>query len=285
MRVTGAHHLPAVGAGLAFAITARRGRTPNLAAMEIGAHVPTGTPLDEAASRDADIVQVFLSNPQQWKAPKEREDAAALAASDVGIYVHAPYLINVVSPNNRVRIPSRKSLQQTCDAAASVGARGVVVHGGHLTDAEESLEVGFERWRKALESIDSDVPVLIENTAGGDRAMARRFDVLAMLWDEIGDLSPGFCLDTCHAWAGGEPLDEVVERTVAITGAIDLIHFNDSRDAFDSRRDRHANLGDGEIPEEDLVGVLTSTDAPIVVETPGGAEEQAADIAWLRSHL
>ncbi|UCG39892.1 MAG: deoxyribonuclease IV, partial [Acidimicrobiia bacterium] len=203
--------------------------------MEIGAHVPTAHPLDEAASRDADIVQVFLSNPQQWRAPKEREDAAELAASDVGIYVHAPYLINVVSPNNRVRIPSRKSLQQTCDAAAAVDARGVVVHGGHLTDEEEPLEVGFERWRKALESLDTEVPVLIENTAGGDRAMARRFDVLAMLWDEIGDLSPGFCLDTCHAWAGGEPLDEVVERTVAITGAIDLIHFNDSRDAFDSR--------------------------------------------------
>jgi deoxyribonuclease-4 len=253
--------------------------------MEIGAHVPTAHPLDEAASRDADIVQVFLSNPQQWRAPKEREDAAELAASDIGIYVHAPYLINVVSPNNRVRIPSRKSLQQTCDAAAAVGARGVVVHGGHLTDAEEPLEVGFERWRKALESLDTEVPVLIENTAGGDRAMARRFDVLAMLWDEIGDLSPGFCLDTCHAWAGGEPLDEVVERTVAITGAIDLVHFNDSRDAFDSRRDRHANLGDGEIPEEELIGVLTATDAPIVVETPGGAEEQAADIAWLRSHL
>ncbi|NND84723.1 MAG: deoxyribonuclease IV [Acidimicrobiia bacterium] len=253
--------------------------------MEIGAHVPSADPLDEAATRNADIVQVFLGNPQQWRAPKEREDAEALMSSEVGIYVHAPYLINVVSPNNRVRIPSRKSLQQTCDAAASVGARGVIVHGGHLTDAEEPLEVGFERWRKALESLDTDVPVLIENTAGGDRAMARRFDVLAMLWDEIGDLSPGFCLDTCHAWAGGEPLDEVVERTVAITGAIDLIHFNDSRDAFDSHRDRHANLGDGEIPEDELVGVLTSTDAPIVVETPGGAEEQAADIAWLRDRL
>ncbi len=253
--------------------------------MEIGAHVPSADPLGEAAQRDADIVQVFLSNPQQWKAPKERDDAAELAGADVGLYVHAPYLINVVSPNNRVRIPSRKSLQQTCEAAASVGARGVVVHGGHLTDESEPLEVGFERWRKALEALDTDVPVLIENTAGGDRAMARRLDVLAMLWDEIGDLSPAFCLDTCHAWAGGEPLDEVVERTIAITGSIDLVHFNDSRDAFDSRRDRHANLGEGEIPEDQLAGVLRTANAPIVVETPGGGEEQAADIAWLRERL
>lgn len=253
--------------------------------MEIGAHVPSADPLGEATRRDADVVQVFLSNPQQWKAPREREDAAELAASGTGIYVHAPYLINVVSPNNRVRIPSRKALQQTCEAAATVGARGVVVHGGHLTDADEPLEVGFGRWRKALESLETDVPVLIENTAGGDRAMARRFDVLAKLWDEIGDLSPGFCLDTCHAWAGGEPMDEVVERAVAITGAIDLVHFNDSRDAFDSHRDRHANLGDGEIPEEQLIAVLRSAEAPVVVETPGGAEEQAADIAWLRARL
>ena len=96
--------------------------------MEIGAHVPSADPLGEAAQRNADIVQVFLSNPQQWKAPKERDDAAELAGADVGIYVHAPYLINVVSPNNRVRIPSRKSLQQTCEAAASVGARKQACH-------------------------------------------------------------------------------------------------------------------------------------------------------------
>ncbi len=253
--------------------------------MEIGAHVPTATPLAEAAAREADIVQVFLSNPQSWKAPLVRGDASELAASDIGIYVHAPYLINVVSPNNRVRIPSRTSLQVTCDAAAAIGARGVIVHGGHLTDEAEPIEVGFTRWRKALESIDSEVPVLIENTAGGDRAMARRFDVLAQLWDEIGDLDPGFCLDTCHAWAGGEPLDELVERTVAITGAIDLVHFNDSRDEFDSRRDRHANLGDGLIPEDQLTRILRSVEAPIVVETPGEAEDQAADIAWLRERL
>lgn len=253
--------------------------------MEIGAHVPSADPLAEAADRNADIVQVFLSSPQTWQTPKDRVDAATLATSTIGIYVHAPYLINLVSPNNRVRIPSRKALQVTCDAARAIRARGVVVHGGHLTDYTEPLEEGFTRWRKALEAIETDVPILIENTAGGDRAMARRFDALARLWDEIGDLGPGFCLDTCHAWAGGEPLDGIIERVTTITGAIDLIHFNDSRDGFDSRRDRHANLGDGFIPEEELVHLLRSADAPIVVETPGGAERQAADIAWLRARL
>ncbi len=253
--------------------------------MEIGAHVPSASFLEEAAARDAEIVQVFLSSPQSWKPPAPRDDADAILSSGIGVYVHAPYLINVVSPNNRVRIPSRKSLQDTCDAAAAIGARGVIVHGGHLTDDAEPDTVGFERWRKALESIDSDVPILIENTAGGDRAMARRFDVMERLWEEIGDLGPGFCLDTCHAWAGGEPLDDVVERANAITGGIDLIHFNDSRDEFDSRRDRHANLGDGLIPVDHLDAVLRAATAPLIVETPGGSAEQAADIAWMRARV
>ncbi len=250
----------------------------------IGAHVASARPLEEAAARDADLVQVFLSNPQSWKAPLPREDATALRASAVPIYVHAPYLINVVSENNRVRIPSRKILQQTCDAAAEIGAAAVVVHGGHVTGGGE-VEEAFGRWRKALQLLDTEVPVLIENTASGDKAVARKVDTVARLWQEIGDLGPGFVLDTCHAWAGGEPLEGLVERIMAATGRIDLVHCNDSRDPFDSRRDRHANLGEGEIPPELIVRVVREAGAPVVVETPGGATEQAADIAWLRRRL
>jgi len=250
----------------------------------IGAHVATARPLAEAAQRDADLVQVFLSNPQSWKKPIPRDDAAELRASPMPIYVHAPYLINVVSDNNRVRIPSRKILQETCDAAAEIGAAGVVVHGGHVT-GEGDVEEAFGRWRKALESLDTDVPVLIENTASGDRAVARRIETLTRLWEEIGDLGPGFVLDTCHAWAGGEPLEGLVERILEATGRIDLIHCNDSRDPFDSRRDRHANLGAGQIPPDLIVRVVREAGAPVVVETPGGPTEQAADIAWLRERL
>ncbi len=250
----------------------------------IGAHVATARPLAEAAQRDADLVQVFLSNPQSWKKPIPRDDAAELRASPMPIYVHAPYLINVVSDNNRVRIPSRKILQETCDAAAEIGAAGVVVHGGHVT-GEGDVEEAFGRWRKALESLDTDVPVLIENTASGDRAVARRIETLTRLWQEIGDLGPGFVLDTCHAWAGGEPLEGLVERILEATGRIDLIHCNDSRDPFDSRRDRHANLGAGQIPPDLIVRVVREAGAPVVVETPGGPTEQAADIAWLRERL
>ena len=252
--------------------------------MLIGAHVGNAHPLEEAALRKADAVQMFASNPQSWKKPLPRDDAGELMAASIPIYVHAPYLINVVSPNNRVRIPSRKILAETLEAAGAFGATAVIVHGGHVT-AEGSTEDGPERWRKALESLDNDVPVFIENTAGGEAAMARQVDDLARLWEEIGDLGVGFCLDTCHFWAAGETLDDLVERVLAATGRIDLVHCNDSRDPFDSRRDRHANLGDGEIPPEMLLEVVRRAGATVIVETPGGAEEQAADIAWLRANL
>lgn len=254
--------------------------------MLIGAHISNSEPLASAGERGADIVQMFLSNPQGWKKPLPRHDTEELRASDLGIYVHAPYLINLVSGNNRVRIPSRKILQETCDAAADIGALGVIVHGGHMTgDEPEPESVGFERWRKALQSVDTEIPILIENTAGGAVAMAREIEVVARLWQEIGDLGPGFCLDTCHAWAAGQPFDGLVERVLQATGRIDLIHCNDSKDPFDSRRDRHQNLGEGEIPPDEILAVVREADAPVIVETPGEAEAQAADIAWLRDHL
>jgi deoxyribonuclease IV len=252
--------------------------------VKIGAHVPNAHPLAEAAARHADLVQVFLSNPQSWKQPTPRADAAELAGSGVPIYVHAPYLVNPVAENSRVRIPSRRILQETCDAAATIGAAGVVVHGGHVT-GDGDLAEAYPRWRKALEQLDTPVPVLIENTAGGDHAVARTVDGIRRLWEEIGDLGAGFVLDTCHAWAGGEPLDGLVDRLRDAVGSIDLVHCNDSRDEFDSRRDRHANLGDGLIPPDLLVEVVREAGCPVVVETPGDAAEQSADIAWLRERL
>lgn len=250
----------------------------------LGAHVGSDHPLTHAEELGADVVQIFLSNPQSWKKPAERRDAEELAASQIPIYVHAPYLINPVTSNNRVRIPSRKILQDTCDAATAIGAAGVVVHGGQVT-GDGDMQEAYPRWRKALEAVDTDVRVLIENTAGGDNAVVRRTENIRRLWEEIGDLGPGFVLDTCHSWAGGEVFDGLVERVMEATGRIDLVHCNDSRDPFDSRRDRHANLGDGGIPGEELAAALRATEAPIVIETPGGPEDHLADLAWIRSAL
>lgn len=250
--------------------------------MRIGSHVSSRDPLAAAQAEGADVVQIFLGNPQSWKAPNPRDDAAQLKAATLPIYVHAPYLINVASANNRVRIPSRKALQQTCDAAAEIGAMAVIVHGGHVADGEE-LEDGFQRWRKALEQLETDMAVYLENTAGGDHAMARRFDTIARLWDCIGDTGVGFCLDTCHTWAAGEALLDAVERIKAITGRIDLVHCNDSKDAAGSGRDRHANFGTGQINPDLLVAVVKAADAPVICET--AEDGRRDDIVFLRDRL
>jgi len=255
--------------------------------MRIGAHVDSDNPLAGVIARGGDAVQFFLTDPQGFAAPKPRADADELRSSPVDVYVHAPYLVNVATPNNRIRIPSRKLLMQHAKAAAALGAKGLIVHGGHVGKGE-SLEVGFENWRKAfayaVEQGGFPLPVLIENTAGGDNACARRFDALAGLWAALEDYEVGFVLDTCHAHAGGEELLGVVDRVKAITGRIDLVHLNDSKDPFDSGRDRHTNIGDGEIDPELLVAVVRAAGAPVIVETPGGEEGQAADIAYLREH-
>jgi deoxyribonuclease-4 len=252
--------------------------------MRIGAHVDRHDPVAEAKAREADLVQFFLGDPQGWKKPEPREDATALRASGVTLYVHAPYVVNVASLNNKIRIPSRKILADQCAAAAEIGAAAVIVHGGHV-GSDEELETGFDNWRKTFERLDSPVPVLIENTAGGDHAIARRFDRLARLWEALDGYDVGFCLDTCHAHAGGEALVGIVERVLSITGRIDLVHANDSKDPADSGRDRHENFGAGQIDPDVLVEVVRLAGAPVVCETPGGADGQAKDIAFLRDRL
>jgi deoxyribonuclease-4 len=253
--------------------------------MRIGAHVDPAEPLAAAAERGAEAVQFFLTDPQGYKTPVPRADAEALRASDVDIYIHAPYIVNVASPNNRIRIPSRKLLMAHAHAAAALGAKGLIVHGGHVGKGAD-LASGFENWRKAFEYAEKDgglpLPVLIENTAGGDNACARRFDDLARLWDAVADFGAGFCLDTCHAFAGGEDLVGIVDRVKAITGRIDLIHANDSKGSFDSGQDKHDNLGSGKIDPELVVAAIRAAGAPAVVETPGGVEGQTADIDLLR---
>ncbi|NYE03239.1 deoxyribonuclease-4 [Kineosphaera limosa] len=260
----------------------------------LGAHVDQEDPIAQARARGAHIVQIFLGDPQSYKGPVVRYEGGAealRAAADeagIGIYVHAPYPINVASTNNRIRIPGRKLLQQHVSAAAQIGARGVIVHGGHL-GADQDAATGFDNWRKCIDGLEMPVPLLIENTAGGDNAMARRLEAIARLWDAIGQAdggdTVGFCLDTCHAHAGGNDLGTLVDQVRAITGRIDLVHANDSRDVFDSGADRHTNLGDGHIDPDALADVIRAAAAPTLVETPGGEQGQAADIAWLRGRL
>jgi deoxyribonuclease-4 len=259
--------------------------------VRIGGHFHSDDPLDEAMACGAGTAQFFLGDPQGWKGPViPGGDPAALrdayAAAGVDMYIHAPYVINVASANNRIRIPSRKLLDQQLKAAASVGAKGLIVHGGHVTAGVDPAD-GVSNWVKAVQQIGRPLPMLIENTAGGTGAMARSLDHIARLWDAVneaaGDGQIGFCLDTCHANSAGIELADAVDRIKAITGRIDLVHCNNSRDEFASGADRHANFDEGTIDKTALLDLVRAAGAPVVCETPETG--LAADINWLQDRL
>ena len=235
-----------------------------------------------AAQADgADVVQFFLGNPQSWKKPKPRADAQTLKSSTMSLYVHAPYLINVASANNRIRIPSRKILQDTCDAAAEISATAVIVHGGHADDND--MEAGFERWVKAL-----GLPRNRRAGVSGEHRGRRPRDgsPLRHHRQTVGShrrqghwLLPGHLPRVGR----GEELIDAVDRIKAFTGRIDLVHCNDSRDAAGSGADRHANFGTGQIDPDLLVAIVKAADAPVICETAD--EGRKDDIAFLREHL
>ena len=163
----------------------------------------------------------------------------------------------------------------------------MIVHGGH---AEDDIAEGPGRWLRSLELLETDAKVLVENTAGGENAVARRFDALARLWDAIGDadhgIDLGFCFDTCHAHAAGEDLDDAVERALAITGGIDLLHANDSRDPAGTGADRHERLGEGKIDPEAAAGDDQRRPAAAPrpsVETPGPLAGLHDDMEFVRA--
>src|ERR671913_1333824 len=156
----------------------------------IGAHVEQQDPVAEARARETDLVQFFLGDPQGYQGPEVRyaggldglrDDAVA---AEVDLYVHAPYIVNVATTNNRIRIPSRKLLQQHMDAAAEIGAKGLIVHGGHVNKDDDPAR-GFDNWRKAIEATDLKLPLLIENTAGGENAMTRYLERISGVWEAM----------------------------------------------------------------------------------------------------
>ncbi|WP_114043640.1 deoxyribonuclease IV [Acidipropionibacterium virtanenii] len=260
----------------------------------IGATVDEADLSAQTGERGANAAQIMVGDPQSWRKPVINHPGGAAglkeAAGSAGIavVVHAAYVINVASLNNRIRIPSRKLLQQTLTLAGEIGAIGVVVHGGHVRDGEP-VEQGQDNWRKAVDGLELPVPLLLENTAGGKHAMARELERIQGTWTAIqaasGAENVGFCLDTCHAFAAGLDMTTVVSDVRAITGRIDLVHVNDSQGPAGSGRDRHANIGKGKISPEELAAVVRDAGAPLVVETPGEAAGQAADIGWLRERL
>ena len=259
------------------------GRTVGTMALHIGGHVEQTDPIPEAVERKATLSQFFLGDPQSYKGPvvSYAGGAAGLKAdaeaAGIDLYVHSPYPINVASTNNRIRIPGRKLLQQHLHAAAEIGAKGVIVHGGHVLKDDDPT-VGLRQLAQVHRRPGHAGPAADrEHRRRRQRhGPAARADRPALGGDrpaEGGD-TVGFCLDTCHAHAGGNELAAWSRRCGPSPGGSTSCTPTTPGTTFDSGADRHTNFGSGHIEGDDLAAVVREAGAPVVCETPGGAEGQ-----------
>ncbi|MEU0083924.1 deoxyribonuclease IV [Streptomyces sp. NPDC006274] len=276
----------------------------------VGGHVPVAgglatTGLAYARELGAEAVQVFVANPRGWATPRgnpaqDEKFRTECAAESLSAWVHAPYLINFGSHTEATAEQSVLSLRHSLRRAREIGALGVVVHTGSATGGrprEVALAQVRERLLPLLDELthEDDPFLLLESTAG------QGFSLCSRTWDfgpyfEALDAHPklGVCLDTCHIYAAGhdlaapggvrETLDLLVD-TVG-EGRLKLIHANDSKDVAGAHKDRHENIGAGHIGEEPFRALMShpATDGvPLVIETPGGKEGHAADVARLKT--
>lgn len=275
----------------------------------IGGHVPVAGGLAAAAlpyAREigAEAIQVFVTNPRGWATgpgdpAQDRAFRAACAKDALGVYVHAPYLINLASHTPVTADRSVDSLRHSLRRGREIGASGVVVHTGSATGGRSRQAALAQIRERTLPLLDElthphDPWLLLEPTAGQGASVCSLISELGPYLDAL-DRHPrvGICLDTCHVFAAGHDLaapggaklllDELVE--VAGPGRLRLIHANDSQDISGARKDRHHNIGQGHIGADPFAGLLShpaTAGVPLVIETPGGREGHTTDVALLK---
>jgi deoxyribonuclease-4 len=274
----------------------------------IGSHVPvSGRPrasgqsrgLAYAAAVGAEVIQVFAANPRAWAAgPGDPGQDAAFREAGIPVFVHAPYLINLGSADELTASRSVSSLEHSLRRAEQMGARGVVVHTGSAVGADRgtALRQVASGLVPLLDKLGDDGPdVLLEPMAGQGQTLCADVSELEAYLDVLdGHPRAGVCLDTCHAFAAGHDLTAgggpaamlgALVRAAG-PGRVKLVHANDSVTGCGSRRDRHANIGAGEIgtaPFRELLHHPLLAGVPFVVETPGDQETHARDIATLKA--
>lgn len=283
--------------------------------MRFGAHVSSSGGISRAVERGlalgCESLQVFTHNPRTWRpinhAPEEiARFRAAVAEAGMGPVVsHGLYLINLGAPDREVPTgppgkpatrmrniyrSSVESLQQHLTVGEALGLSGVVLHVGSFKGSaeDEAIERIGAGIAEALESCSGGCCVFLENTAGAGDTIGRTFEQLRRVADAVGKPDRlAFCLDSQHLFASGYPvhepggMDRVLEEFDRVVGIERLrcLHLNDSMTPFGSNRDRHANLGDGEIGEAGLRHILGSPGLeglPVILEVPG-AEGKGPD--------
>lgn len=274
----------------------------------IGAHVPTSggmakRSIEYALTTKAEAIQVFASNPRGWAMPEPNPEAddrfkARAAELDIETYVHAPFLINLGSPTVSTYENSLASTAYSLRRGREIGALGVVIHTGsavdenHVTNAWKQISKGVMPILEKLK--DNDPWLLLEPTAGQGQSLVRNIEDLGKYFEALKwHPKVGVCLDTCHVYAAGHDIKtkggmkKTLDLLVEVAGKerIQLIHANDSMDVLGSLKDRHENLGEGEIgvkPFEELIAHPAVKNAPLILETPGEEPEHGKEISILK---
>jgi deoxyribonuclease-4 len=260
--------------------------------MLIGAHVSPAGGLWRAVERGsalgAQAIQIFNQSPRMWRPTAYGEDdyarfRDAMAVSEIGaVMIHAVYLVNCASDDPAIREKSLASLTHSLRVGEAIGAHCVVVHPGSAKTglAGEAITRAGKLFKAALQESDR-CPLHLENTAGAGGTLGRSFAELAALLDAGGGGERlGVCLDSCHLLASGydirtpATLASVIDDCEAATGKgrIGSLHLNDSKTPLGSNRDRHANIGDGELGLEGARAYVNEprfAGLPCVLETPG----------------
>jgi deoxyribonuclease IV len=260
--------------------------------MFVGAHVSTAGGLEKAIERGeergCESIQIFNQSPRMWRPTKYgEEDFAAFREAMDGsgveaVIIHAVYLINCASTDRELRKKSQASLTHALRIGDAIGAAGVVLHPGSQKD--EPLGPSIERASKTIAAAlgDSDsCHLLLEQTAGHKGPLARDFDQIADLIDGAGgDRRLGLCLDSCHMFVQGYDITDeahlakVLDEADAKVGIerLGAVHVNDAAAPLGSCRDRHANIGKGEMGKKGLAAFLSEPrfeGLPATLETPG----------------
>lgn len=257
-----------------------------------------------AREMGAEAVQVFVANPRGWATPtgnpaQDELFRAQCAEESIPVYVHAPYLINFGSHTAATVEKSVESLRHSLRRGREIGALGVVVHTGSATGGrprEEAYAQVREYMLPLLDELahEDDPFLLLESTAGQGSSLCSRTWDFGPYFEALDHHEKlGICLDTCHIFAAGHDLAEpggtkqTLDLLVDTVGAgrLRLIHANDSKEGVGAHKDRHANIGQGHIGRDAFAELFAhpETDGvPLIIETPGGKEGHAADVALLK---
>lgn len=274
--------------------------------MLIGAHVSPAGGLEQAVLRGRErgcrAIQIFSQSPRRWRPTAHSEEdfarfVQARADSEIeAVLIHAVYLLNCASEDPEIADKSLAALTHSLRVGDAIGAHAVVLHPGSAKTGAVQPAITRAGAVIAEALAESEhCPLHLENTAGAGGTLGRSFEELAQIVDAAGAHARlGLCLDSCHLLASGfevrrpDALRNVLDRCVSLVGVgrLGSLHLNDSQSPLGSNRDRHANLGQGELGREGCATFLSEPrfdGLPCVLETPGenrqGPDRRAIELA------